>query len=155
MNKNKELNQILAPCGIYCPECSFRVAYETQNRAHLTPMPAKFDKFKGMELEQFNCAGCISENKFADCKMKQCVTARKLQHCGQCDEFPCELINNFANDGLPHHKKAKENLEYVRKHGLDKFFEEIEKRIHCACGEKLSWYVTKCPACGENAAGDR
>jgi len=149
-NSKDDAKKVLASCGIYCPECSFKVAYETQNRAHLTAMPKAFDKFKNLDLDQFNCEGCTPENKSADCRIKQCAMARKLEHCGQCDEFPCALINNFAADGKPHHKKAKEHLEYVRKHGLGKFIEEKEKQIKCACGEKLSWYMTKCLVCGKD-----
>jgi len=154
MKKTKEpVKKILAPCGIYCPECSLRVAYETQNRAHLTAMPAVFDKFKGLDLNEFDCEGCTPENQHVDCRIKQCVMARKIEHCGQCSEFPCELINNFADDGKPHHKKAVEHLEYVKKHGLEKFLEGKEKQIKCACGEKLSWYVTKCLVCGKENNG--
>jgi hypothetical protein len=147
-NSKEDPKHILASCGIYCSECSFKVAYETQNRAHISAMPTKFDKFKEMEMDQFHCEGCTPENTFADCKIKQCAMARKLEHCGQCGEYPCALINNFAADGIPHHKKAKESLEYVKKYGMEKFIEEKEKRSRCDCGEKLSWYVTKCLVCG-------
>lgn len=148
-NSKENAKKIPAPCGIYCPECSFKVAFETQNRAHVVAMPAKYDKYKTADFAEYDCSGCTPENRDANCEIKQCVTARKLEHCGQCGEFPCTLSNNFAADGIPHHKKAKEHLEYVRKHGLDRFIEEKEKQIKCVCGEKLSWYVTKCLVCGK------
>jgi hypothetical protein len=146
-NANKE-KKVLAPCGIYCPECSFLVAFETGKREHVTATPEKFDKYKNLDLKEFNCAMCTPENKSVDCEIKRCVLSRALEHCGQCDKFPCAIISRFADDGLPHHKKAVEHLDYVRKHGLEKLIEDKDKEIRCACGEKLSWYVTSCPACG-------
>lgn len=32
------------------------------------------------------------------CPVKSCVEEKKLQHCGECETFPCELAKAFAYD---------------------------------------------------------
>lgn len=61
-------------CGILCSECEF--------------------KEKGM------CIGCtLIENPFwGKCPIKKCAEDKSLNHCGECAEFPCELLISFAYD---------------------------------------------------------
>ena len=62
-------------CGILCGECEYK--------------------------EKMNCAGCIYIEKpfWGDsCPVKDCCEGRGHSHCGQCSEFPCELLNEFAFD---------------------------------------------------------
>ena len=65
---------IESKCGILCSECQYK--------------------------ESMNCAGCVNiENPFwGECQVKKCVENKKLQHCGECTEFPCELLHSFAYD---------------------------------------------------------
>ena len=62
-------------CGILCSECSYS--------------------------EQAGCQGCINIDKpfWGDvCPVKSCCEGKKINHCGQCSEFPCDLLNQFAFD---------------------------------------------------------
>lgn len=62
-------------CGIMCSTCAYR--------------------------KQMNCQGCIAIKKpfWGDaCPVKDCVETKRLQHCGECAEFPCALANAFAYD---------------------------------------------------------
>ncbi len=61
-------------CGIVCSECDYR--------------------------EEMNCKGCISiKNPFwGECPIKKCCEDKSLENCGQCNNFPCELLNSFAYD---------------------------------------------------------
>lgn len=47
-----------------------------------------------------NCPMCANLSKpfWGDCPVKGCCEARKLEHCGQCDGFPCGLLCRFAYD---------------------------------------------------------
>ncbi|UCH89485.1 MAG: DUF3795 domain-containing protein [Thermoplasmata archaeon] len=139
----------LAYCGIYCPECSFKVAYETQRNEHVLDMPEKYDSFKNADLVNYKCSGCKHENTCGDCKIKDCAISHNLEHCGECNDFPCEIILNFSNDGILHHKKAIDNLYYVRINGIEGFLRKIDKQLKCDCGERLSWYLKKCIECGK------
>lgn len=71
--KTKE--QIPSRCGIDCKEC-------------------KFQKENG-------CLGCSNISKpfwGEKCPVKSCCEGKNLLCCGECDEFPCELLTSFAYD---------------------------------------------------------
>jgi hypothetical protein len=62
-------------CGILCGECEYR--------------------------ESVGCMGCIAMDKpfwGESCPVKSCCEGKKLENCGMCDNFPCELLNSFAYD---------------------------------------------------------
>jgi len=61
-------------CGIYCSECEYK--------------------------ESMGCKGCVNiENPFwGKCEIKKCVEDKSLNHCGECKEFPCELLISFSYD---------------------------------------------------------
>ena len=62
-------------CGLLCRECAYR--------------------------EQMNCDGCVQIEKpfWGDsCPVKACCETRQHAHCGQCEYFPCDLLNSFAYD---------------------------------------------------------
>ncbi len=55
-------------CGILCNECEGR--------------------------DEANCKGCtLMEMPFwgAPCQIKSCCEDKKLNHCGECDDFPCHI----------------------------------------------------------------
>ena len=135
----------LAFCGIYCPQCSFAVAYESGKREHLLTMPEKYEKYKQAPLaEMGDCLGCKYENLCGDCNIKDCAIEKGIVACSDCNEFPCEMASSFWNDGVPHHLQALENLKTMNAIGKEKWFEEFKKNLECFCGERLSWYY-KCP----------
>ena len=60
-------------CGILCDECSYK--------------------------EKVGCKGCVHIEKpfWGDaCPVKDCCESKKHTHCGQCDDFPCDLLHAFA-----------------------------------------------------------
>ena len=62
-------------CGILCGQCQYR--------------------------EQMGCPGCVNIDKpfWADaCPVKACTEGKTHAHCGQCQNFPCQLLNQFAYD---------------------------------------------------------
>lgn len=63
-------------CGILCRECSYR--------------------------EQTGCTGCVEIKKpfWSDdgCPLKECCEKQSLEHCGDCKEFPCKMLHQFAYD---------------------------------------------------------
>jgi len=100
--------KLLAPCGIYCGTCSF------------------------LNSEQkSSCSGCGNQKGelfWGKCKLYTCATAR-VEHCGMCEEFPCDL---FVNQYDPAHgqKSAFTRaglLAYRRKAGAQKFIEMSRK----------------------------
>jgi hypothetical protein len=62
-------------CGCLCNECDYR--------------------------ETANCGGCIAITKpiwGESCPVKDCCESKNLDHCGLCEDFPCEMLNQFAYD---------------------------------------------------------
>lgn len=45
--------------------------------------------------ESVNCRGCLNMEKpfwGGECSVKTCCEGKKLNHCGECPEFPCEML---------------------------------------------------------------
>lgn len=66
---------IQSRCGILCDECEYR--------------------------ESMNCKGCVTMDKpfwGEACAVKSCCENKGLEHCGQCNSFPCKTLNEFAYD---------------------------------------------------------
>ena len=61
-------NVLASPCGLYCGECLY---YEKQ------------------------CRGCVPSGgrpHWGRCKTYACTVEKKVEHCGECSEFPCTLF---------------------------------------------------------------
>ena len=51
--------------------------------------------------EQVNCTGCPTMEKpfwGGECKVKTCCESKELNHCGECDTFPCDMLLNKGKD---------------------------------------------------------
>ena len=61
-------------CGILCSKCRYR--------------------------EKMGCKGCTNIDKpfWGACSVKNCCEDKKLEHCGQCGEFPCNMLSQIAYD---------------------------------------------------------
>ena len=62
-------------CGILCNSCDYK--------------------------SQMNCKGCINIAKpfwGESCPVKSCCENRKNSNCGQCSDFPCEILRKFSYD---------------------------------------------------------
>ncbi len=84
------------------------------------------------------CPGCCGPdffNKHPSCGyITCCVKKKNLEVCVQCDEFPCSRFKSWLEDGGKYdsfvtHKKAKSNLYFIRKNGIEKFIKQQNKRI--------------------------
>ena len=67
----------LSSCGIDCDACKFKI-------------------------EQ-NCPGCYtlkgkpSWSADGTCDLYTCAAGKSLYHCGQCGEFPCKMLQEWAS----------------------------------------------------------
>jgi hypothetical protein len=62
-------------CGIKCNECKW--------------------------VPKTNCPGCIAAHGrpfHGECPVAICCENRNLQHCGQCANFPCQQLTEYAYD---------------------------------------------------------
>lgn len=61
-------------CGLLCSKCEYR---------------------------KTGCKGCSEMDKplWADsCPVKSCCEGKKFEHCGECENFACELLHGFSYD---------------------------------------------------------
>ena len=60
-------------CGILCSECKY--------------------------VDEVGCKGCLHIDKpfWGDsCPIKDCCEAKGHEHCGECPDFPCEVLKEFS-----------------------------------------------------------
>lgn len=51
--------------------------------------------------EAVNCTGCITMKKpfwGGECGVKSCCEGKKLDFCGECIDFPCDMLSNMGKD---------------------------------------------------------
>ncbi len=61
-------------CGIKCSECKYK--------------------------DELSCSGCVNIDDpfWGECQVKDCCEDKKLENCGFCKKFPCDLLNKFSYD---------------------------------------------------------
>lgn len=145
MNIDKGL---LAPCGLYCGVCGILIAHRDGNEKFKERLATVY----GVEPEMLVCDGCKSDNVWGFCQVcpiKSCTEERGYEGCHQCDDFPCDHINNFP---MPVGKKVMlRAIPQWREMGTEAWVEAEEKRYICpSCGYKLFRGAKRCRSCKES-----
>ncbi|WP_432665530.1 DUF3795 domain-containing protein [Wukongibacter baidiensis] len=141
-------SELIAYCGLYCGACSFKVAFEENNREHIAHMPTQYDRLKNEPLRF--CPGCRLENQCGECDIRDCAMNKGFEYCSQCNDFPCEKLIRFNSDGKPHHAESIDNLNLLKSICEEKWLELQTEKWTCKCGTKFSWYLRECQTCKEN-----
>lgn len=161
-------------CGIYCGACSIISAYKTGNKdglaSYWTESALKsYQQSQGIELSaednlQLRCNGCKSDTLFINCKhckIRACAINRKVEHCNECNEYPCQLLketllNKDVQEKLPHLKVSPNNLTTIKNIGVDQWLDGQEKQWKCSeCHANTSWYMLSCLNCGKDLKGEK
>ncbi|MFH2025223.1 MAG: DUF3795 domain-containing protein [bacterium] len=125
----------VAPCGVFCAACP------SLNKS---------------------CFGCASENRNQSrkskwtCKIRECCYEKmKIDYCGYCNDFPCNLINkklikSYEGDSrFKYRHEIPANLEQIKLLGIDEFIKTKKKEYICEhCGGSACFYYYKCNQCG-------
>jgi len=101
--------KLLAPCGTSCGLCPY---YNKEKTPH--------------------CPGCDTQKGhpfWGACKLYACVGSHEVEHCGLCNEFPCDL---FVDQYDPEHGQESAFtraglLAYRTKAGTKKYIEMTKK----------------------------
>ena len=153
-----DLKHFAAPCGLYCGACSIRAAYNRKDNQMLKTMADGVSLYLGhkVEADDLACGGCLSNTLAApcrECKIRDCAFSKGLIHCSKCNDFPCELVTSFNNDGLPHHAEVLKNIRRQKQVGVDSWLAEQAERWRCpGCTAEIDWYAGQCPEC-DNVLG--
>lgn len=161
-------------CGIYCGACSIISAYKTGIKdplaAYWTESTLKdFLQSQGIELSaednlQLRCNGCKSDTLFINCKyckIRACAINRNVEHCNECNEYPCQLLNGSLlnkdiQEKLPHLKITSDNLTTIKDVGVQQWLDDQEKQWKCSqCQADTSWYMHSCANCGKDLTGEK
>jgi hypothetical protein len=46
------------------------------------------------------CAGCIPDHH-QECYFVRCCQSKGIEHCGYCEDFPCQRLGTFVPDDRP------------------------------------------------------
>jgi hypothetical protein len=135
MLNNKNKNDELAPCGIFCGACP------------------SFNK---------SCKGCGSEDKEQkrlskfNCQIRVCCyTDMQLDFCIDCEQFPCKIIDKKLINSHPgdtrytYRHEIPEILIKLKTMSLDNYVEFQTQRWKCkSCGGTIQFYIYNCNKCG-------
>lgn len=136
-------------CGIYCGACDILVAYKNGQGERIAP-------YLNVEASQVKCHGCKTETVFGtcgQCKIRNCARENKIEHCIDCDDYPCNHFNELKNlsSQRPHLKILEKNLSAIKDTGVDKWLKEQEDKWQCPeCRTNFTWYLPNCVKCGKD-----
>lgn len=117
MNEHVKIYPTIGVCGLDCGLCP----------RYYTVGPSR-------------CPGCCGPeffNKHPSCSFITCCVKKKnLDVCAECSDFPCSKFKNDEeyqqlkeSSSYPSYKKVMPNLNFIKKHGIEKFVGQQKKRI--------------------------
>jgi len=156
MMKNSEL---ISPCGLYCGVCAIYIAHRDNNHKFKVrladlykgevPGKGSLPNSENLSVEDMQCSGCFSDELFMHCRqceIRDCTKEKGYTGCHECDEFPCQHIENFPM--TVGKKVILRAIPYRREVGTEKWIKDEEARYICPeCGNKLFRGVVKCNQC--------
>ena len=86
-------------------------------------------------------------NRSEPCPAFACSRQRGLNFCYECDDFPCEHLQPYADRAgkLPHNTKVF-NLCLIKKMGLEQWAEQMADKVRQAYFHKPWSHVSRPPA---------
>ncbi len=151
--------ELIGPCGLYCGVCAIYIAYRDNNQKFKErlvelykgkiPGKGKLPGSEDMTTEDIKCHGCLSDTLFLycqKCKIRECTQEKGYKGCHECDDFPCNYIENFPMSVGK--KVILRVIPYWRKVGTEQWVREEEARYVCPeCGNRLFRGVVRCNKC--------
>ena len=131
-------------CGLYCGACD---VLQANKRGSVEALAQAWE----MEPAALRCQGCKSQVNAVycvDCDVKACARERRVGFCFQCNEYPCDRLVSFRKDDHAHHSIVLQNLDQIRRLGLEPWLVQQRARWSCPqCGTEFAWYDRACSVC--------
>jgi len=137
MNYEEERRRYLSFCGAYCKTCYWFTGEIKRKAKGLLDIAQEQNCFprlfkdkvdpenflKGLELlsQTHTCSGCKLERR-ERCEIVRCALEKGVENCGECKEFPCEILKN--NPGVVKFHTI-ENLKEIKRIGFEKWVEGL------------------------------
>ena len=106
--------EILAYCGVHCTECPIFIATKQQKEIEPSQKKKKSNIATSLfSVEDAKCYGCVSNKSdvgdlCAQCEIRICARHKKVENCGYCQEYPCELTEQYIPENLKNRKRLDE-----------------------------------------------
>ncbi len=121
----KDKRALTAPCGLDCFNCEL---YEENLTEELSEL---IHSKMGVRKEEIPCSGCRQEDgkhfhlPANGCATLDCVKAKGVDFCCNCNDFPCAFLAPTADQAAryPHNFKVF-NLCRIKNVGLERWIEE-------------------------------
>ncbi len=153
-----EGTHLASVCGTYCGSCRiYRVRHDI-DRKNSESVLQRLSEQLNVPVELVTCEGCLHEGRssiaFDRCEVAQCAASKPgVTRCSDCPDFPCKLIIEHCNCGIPHYSDGLKNILRQQKIGIYEWCQEEYERIRCHfCGVSLDWYARTCYRCGTKNA---
>lgn len=99
-------------CGYRCDLCkAFATNIKKNDQREM--LSAMWQKYYDLNIpaNEIYCDGCRCDKPDAKrvdmgCPVRQCVIQKELNHCGECEEFPCEIFGQ--REGLCYEEAKKQ-----------------------------------------------
>ncbi len=122
----KDKKALTAPCGLDCFNCEIYEDNLTNNLAEL--IHGKL----GVPKQEIPCKGCYQQDgkhyhiPSEGCATLDCVKAKGVEFCCDCDDFPCAFLAPTLDGAAmaPHNMKVY-NLCRIKHFGLERWIEEV------------------------------
>jgi len=122
----RDKKALTAPCGLDCFYCEIYEDNLTSDLARL------IHEKLGVSKQEIPCKGCRQQDGKhyhlppEGCATLDCVKAKGVELCCNCDDFPCVLLAPMADGAsmYPHNIKVY-NLCRIKNFGLERWIEEV------------------------------
>ena len=134
-NLSEKFKRYVGYCGEYCPTCEWHTGKIKESAKNLLEIldghpELKFiaEKYGTCNYEQLYkslkwlsteiyCRGgnCRAGDGWTNCPIRKCCTAKGLDFCFQCPEFPCKTLSEHELFGEKYVRRLKE----IRDEGLE------------------------------------
>jgi len=124
-------DKILSKCGMRCDLCLiYRPNVEKEdNREKICAVYKKIFDGYGPDPKTIICDGCLCTDENAirleqNCKTRKCVFDKGIEHCGYCNDYPCEIF-----PAEPSYEEIAHNVEVLKKWTWDE--EKLMEAYQC------------------------
>jgi len=149
----------ISPCGLYCGVCAIHIAARENNEKFKESLVRLYKggvsgkgtlpNSEDLSTKDIHCQGCLSQDLFmhcTQCEIRDCTARKAITGCHECDEFPCQIIDNFPM--AVGKKVILRSIPHRRAVGTQQWVQDEQARYFCPeCGNKVFWGVVTCNRC--------
>lgn len=124
---------LFAPCGVDCSLCYV---------------------YLGMRKNGVKCVGCLNGDvgkpkHCKTCRIKQCITDKKISYCFECETFPCQKIKSLSNSyEKGYHMNLIERGFVAKESGIENILLDDKTKFTCRnCRGTISLQDNICSEC--------